>query len=92
MTRDEAWALLTRYNQGEFHLRHARTLEGVMRYFAGELGYGDEADFWANVGLLHDVDFEQWPEEHCQKARELLENAGCDERFIHAVVCHGYGL
>ena len=92
MTRDEAWALLTQYNQGEFHLRHARTLEGVMRYFAGELGYGDEADFWANVGLLHDVDFEQWPDEHCQKARELLENAGCDERFIHAVVCHGYGL
>ena len=92
MPRDEAWALLTRYNQGEFHLRHARTLEGVMRHFAGELGYGDEADFWANVGLLHDVDFEQWPEEHCQKARELLENAGCDERFIHAVVCHGYGL
>ena len=92
MTRDEAWALLTQYNQGEFHLRHARTLEGVMRYFAGELGYGNEADFWANVGLLHDVDFEQWPDEHCQKARELLENAGCDERFIHAVVCHGYGL
>ena len=92
MTRDEAGALLTQDNQGEFHLRHARTLEGVMRYFAGELGYGDEADFWANVGLLHDVDFEQWPEEHCQKARELLENAGCDERFIHAVVCHGYGL
>ena len=92
MTRDEAWALLTQYNQGEFHLRHARTVEGVMRHFANELGYGDEADFWANVGLLHDVDFEQWPEEHCQKARELLENAGCDERFIHAVVCHGYGL
>ena len=92
MTRDEAWALLTQYNQGEFHLRHARTVEGVMRHFANELGYGDEADFWANVGLLHDVDFEQWPEEHCQKARELLEKAGCDERLIHAVVCHGYGL
>ena len=92
MTRDEAWALLTQYNQGEFHLRHARTVEGVMRHFANELGYGDEADFWANVGLLHDIDFEQWPDEHCQKARELLENAGCDERLIHAVVCHGYGL
>ena len=92
MTRDEAWALLTQYNQGEFHLRHARTVEGVMRHFANELGYGDEADFWANVGLLHDIDFEQWPDEHCRKARELLEKAGCDERLIHAVVCHGYGL
>ena len=92
MTRDEAWALLTRYNQGQFHLRHACTLEGVMRYFANELGYGDEADFWANVGLLHDVDFEMYPDEHCQKAREILQEAGCDERFVHAVVCHGYGL
>ena len=91
MTRDEAWALLTQYNQGEFHLRHARTVEGVMRYFANELGYGDEADFWANVGLLHDVDFEQWPEEHCQKAPELLREGGADEATIHAVCSHGWG-
>lgn len=63
-----------------------------MRYFATELGYGDEADFWANVGLLHDIDFEQWPEQHCEKCRELLENAGVDERTIRAVVSHGYGI
>lgn len=92
MTRHEAWELLTKYNQEAFHLKHAETVEGVMRYFAGELGYGDEADFWANVGLLHDIDFENWPEQHCVKCRELLTDAGVDERTIHAVVSHGYGL
>ncbi len=92
MDREQAWALLTRYNQGEFHLRHARTLEGVMRHFANELGYAHEADFWATVGLLHDIDFEMYPDEHCRKAPEMLREAGFDERFIHAVVCHGYGL
>ena len=91
MTRDEAWALLTRYNEGEFHLRHACTVEGVMRYFANELGYGDEADFWETVGLLHDLDFEQYPEEHCKKEVEIMRQRGLDERLIHAAACHGWG-
>ena len=92
MTRAEAWALLTKYNQDAFHLKHAETVEGVMRYFAEKQGYGDEADFWANVGLLHDIDFEQWPEQHCVKCVELLKQGGVDERTIHAVVSHGYGI
>ena len=92
MTRDEAWALLTRYNEGEFHLRHARTVEGVMRYFANELGYGDEADFWAIVGLLHDLDFEKYPDQHCIKSQEIMRAEGLDERLIHATASHGYGL
>ena len=91
-TRDEALALLRQYNQEPFHLQHAFTVEGVMRWYANELGYGGEADFWAMVGLLHDIDFERWPEEHCQKAPELLAAAGADEGLIHAVVSHGYGL
>ena len=91
-TRDEALALLHQYNQEPFHLQHAFTVEGVMRWYANELGYGGEADFWAMVGLLHDIDFERWPEEHCKKAPELLAAAGADERLIHAVVSHGYGL
>ena len=92
MTRDEAWALLTKYNQDAFHLQHAETVEGVMRYFARELGYGDEEDFWGIVGLLHDLDFEMWPEEHCVKAPELLRQGGVSEEMIHAIVSHGYGL
>ena len=92
MTRDEAWALLTQYNHDAFHLKHAETVEGVMRFFANSLGYGDEADFWANVGLLHDIDFEQWPDQHCVKCVELLSKGGADERTIHAVVSHGYGI
>lgn len=91
-TRDEALALLRQYNKEPFHLQHAFTVEGVMAWYAKELGYGDEADFWALVGLLHDIDFEQWPEEHCKKAPELLAAAGADERLIHAVVSHAYGL
>ncbi len=90
--RDEALALLRQYNKEPFHLQHAFTVEGVMAWYAKELGYGDEADFWALVGLLHDIDFEQWPEEHCKKAPELLAAAGADERLIHAVVSHAYGL
>ena len=73
---EEALALLKKYNQDEFHLRHAFTVEKVMRYFAEQLGYGDEADYWAMVGLLHDIDFEQYPDEHCRKAPELLREAG----------------
>ena len=91
-TRDKALALLRQYNKEPFHLQHAFTVEGVMAWYAKELGYGDEADFWAMVGLLHDIDFEQWPEEHCKKAPELLAAGGADERLIHAVVSHAYGL
>lgn len=92
MTYDEALSLLRTYNTEAFHITHALTVSKVMRRMAEALGYGDEADFWAIVGLLHDIDFERWPEEHCKKCVELLEQAGCDERLIHAVVCHGYGL
>ena len=92
MERNEAWALLTKYNKDHFHLQHALTVEAVMRWYANELGYGDEADFWATVGLLHDLDFEQWPEQHCQKCQELMREAGVDERTIHAVASHGYGI
>lgn len=91
-TRDEALALLRQYNKEPFHILHALTVEGVMAWYAKELGYGGQADFWAMAGLLHDIDFEQWPEEHCKKAPELLEAAGADPALIHAVVCHGYGL
>ena len=92
MTREEAWSLLTEYNKEPFHLQQAETVEGVMRWFAGELGYGDEADFWATVGLLHDLDFEQYPDEHCRKSTEILRGRGMDERLIHAVASHGYGI
>ena len=92
MTYDEAFALLRKYNSEPFHITHALTVSNVMRRMANELGYGDEADFWAIVGLLHDIDFEQWPNEHCKKCVELLQAGGADKRLIHAVVCHGYGL
>lgn len=92
MTREEALALLKKYNQEPFHLQHAFTVEGVMRWYANELGHADEADFWALVGLLHDVDFERWPEEHCKKAPELLAEIGASAELIHAVCSHGYGL
>ena len=92
ITRQQALELLKRYNHEPFHIQHALTVEGVMRWYAGELGHGDEADFWALVGLLHDIDFEQWPEEHCRKAPALLEEAGLSQAFIHAVCSHGYGL
>ncbi len=91
MDRRQAWDLLTTYNKEPFHLRHAVTVEHVMGWFARELGYGDEAEFWSLVGLLHDLDFEQWPEEHCVKCQELLKNAGAEEELIHAVACHGWG-
>ena len=92
MTRDEAWALLTKYNKDHFHLQHALTVEGVMRWYANDLGYGDQADFWATVGLLHDLDFEMWPDQHCVKQQQLMREAGVDEAIIHATCCHGYGL
>ena len=92
ITRQQALDLLRQYNKEPFHIQHALTVEGVMDWYARELGYGDDAPFWAMVGLLHDIDFEQWPEEHCKKAPELLESAGCSPEFIHAVCSHGYGL
>lgn len=92
LTRDEAFELLKEYNKEPFHIKHAVTVEGVMRYFANELGYGDEADFWAIVGLLHDLDFEMYPEEHCKKEQEIMRERGLDERLICAVASHGYGL
>ena len=92
LTREAALALLRRYNQEAFHLQHAFTVEGVMRWYAQTLGYGEDADFWSMVGLLHDIDFENWPQEHCQKAPELLREGGVGEEMIHAIVSHGYGL
>lgn len=91
-TREQAWQLLTEYNKDHFHLKHAVTVEGVMRWFADDLGFGDEADFWALVGLLHDLDFEMYPDEHCIKEQEILRDLGYDERLIHAVASHGYNL
>lgn len=92
VNRDAALALLKKYNQEEFHLRHAYTVEAVMRWFAEELGYAEDADFWATVGLLHDIDFEKFPEEHCVKAPELLREINASEELIHAVCSHGWGL
>ena len=92
LTREAAWQLLTEYNKEAFHLRHALTVEGVMRYFANELGYGEEADFWAQVGLLHDLDFEVYPNEHCIKSQEIMREKGLEERLIRATASHGYGL
>ena len=106
LNREEAWALLTEYNQDPFHLHHARTVEGVMRYFAQELGYGDEVDFWGIVGLLHDLDFERYPDQHCIQSQEIMRERDLDERLIPCIdfghlnartlggvtASHGYGI
>ena len=92
MTREEALALLQKYNKESFHLQHALTLEAVMRWFTMALGEEQDVDFWGIVGLLHDVDFEQYPQEHCQKAVEILKDAHASDELIHAVCSHGYGL
>ncbi|HIU64183.1 MAG TPA: hydrolase [Candidatus Avacidaminococcus intestinavium] len=92
ITRQEAWKLLTQYNEEPFHLRHALTVEGVMRYFARQLGYAQQEDFWGIVGLLHDLDFEKYPDEHCIKSQEIMQAAGIDEAIIHATASHGYNL
>ena len=92
MTREEAWELLTEYNQDEFHLEHAQIVEQTMKYFAEKLGYGEEKEFWGIVGLLHDLDFEQFPEQHCIKEQEIMRERGVDERIIHATASHGYAI
>ena len=92
VSREEALALLKKYNAEAFHIRHAQTVEAVMGWMAGELGHGEDKEFWATVGLMHDVDFEKWPEEHCVKAEELLGEAGFTPEFIRAVICHGWGM
>ena len=92
LTREEAWKLFTRYNKDPFHIQHALTVEGVMKWYAKELGFAEEADFWGAVGLLHDIDFEEYPAEHCIKAHELLKTGGANDEIIHAVCCHGWGL
>ena len=91
-THETALKLLRKYNQDAFHILHGLTVEGCMRWFARELGYGEEENFWACVGLLHDIDFELYPEEHCLKAPELLEEAGAEPELIHAICSHGYGI
>lgn len=90
VTREEAIALLKKYNQEAFHLQHALTVEGVMKWYAKE--NGEDEEFWGLVGLLHDVDFEKWPEEHCRKAPELLAEINASQELVHAVVSHGYGI
>ena len=92
ISRDDAFELLKKYNKESFHIQHALTVEEVMKWFANKLEYGDEAEYWGIVGLLHDIDFELYPEEHCIKAPELLKDAGVDEDIIHAVCSHGYGI
>jgi predicted hydrolase (HD superfamily) len=94
MNHSEALDLLKKYNKDKFHLQHALTVEGVMRWFAENLDDGNKYDpeFWGVVGLLHDIDFELYPNEHCLKAPQLLHEAGADEALIHAVVSHGYGI
>lgn len=92
ISREDAFELLKKYNQDRFHLQHALTVEGVMKWYATELGYQDDAEYWGIVGLLHDIDFEQYPEQHCIKAPELLRSAGIGEDIIHAVCSHGYDL
>ena len=91
-TPEEAWNLLCEYNQGEFHRKHGRIVGDVLRWYAIRLGYEKEADFWEAAGILHDLDFERWPDQHCRKEQELLQQKGVDDRLIHAVVSHGYLL
>ncbi|MDO5400143.1 MAG: hydrolase [Eubacteriales bacterium] len=92
VNREQAMGLLKKYNQEPFHILHALTVEGVMGWFAQELGYGEDAEFWRLCGLLHDVDFESYPDQHCKKAPELLAEIGASQDMVHAVCSHGYGL
>lgn len=92
ITREEAWNLLNEFNKEPFHIYHGEVVEGIMKYFARELGYGEEEEFWGIVGLLHDLDYELYPEQHCIKEQEIMRERGIDEKIIHAVASHGYGL
>ena len=92
ISREEAFELLKKYNKESFHIHHALTVEGVMRWYAGDLGFADQADYWAITGLLHDIDFELYPEEHCQKAPELLKEGGVGDDMIHSICSHGFGI
>ncbi len=92
ISREDAIKLLQKYNKEPFHIYHGLTVEGVMKWFADELGYSEDKEFWGIVGLLHDIDFEEYPEEHCIKAPELLKNAGVSDEAIHGVCSHGYNL
>ena len=92
ISREEAFNLLKEYNKDSFHIKHALTVEGVMKYFAEKLGYGEQKEFWGIVGLLHDLDFEKYPEEHCIKEQEIMKEKGIDEKIIHATASHGYNL
>ena len=92
ITEKQAVELLLKYNKDSFHLQHAITVQSVMKWYAGQLGYGDEAENWGLVGLLHDIDFEKYPEEHCIKAPELLAEIGASDELIHAVCSHGFEI
>ena len=92
INRQQALQLLRKYNKEPFHILHSLTVEGVMRWYAKELGYAEEEEFWGLCGLLHDVDFEEFPEAHCKKAPELLEEIGCSSDMVHAICSHGYGI
>lgn len=92
IARNDALALLKKYNKDPFHIQHALTVEAVMKWYANELGYGEDAEYWGIVGLLHDIDFELYPAEHCLKAPELLKDGGVSDDIIHAVCSHGYGI
>lgn len=91
LTNEQAFELLKKYNSDPFLIRHGLTVSGVMRWFAKDLGHADEEEFWAQVGMLHDIDYEKWPEEHCKKAPELLKEGGASDEMIHAVCSHGFG-
>ncbi len=92
LTREAAYELLREYNKESFHIKHALVVEGVMKYFAEKLGYDNEKEFWGVVGLLHDLDFEMYPEEHCIKCQEIMREKEIDEKIIRAISSHGYGL
>lgn len=92
LTREEAFELLKKYNKETFHIQHALTVEGVMRWYVKELGYGEEEEYWGITGLLHDIDYELYPDEHCKKAPELLKDGGVGEDMIYSVCSHGYGI
>lgn len=92
ISRDAALELLKKHNKEPFHIVHGLTVEGTMKWYANELGFGEDAEYWGVVGLLHDIDFEEYPEQHCIKAPELLREAGVGDDIIHAVCSHGYNL